>query len=176
MRPMPAAPACGLVLALAALAACAGPPSAASPSQTDPVAGLGLERIPDARVQITSETIVAAFEAQQITDLLGELPEGVDPQTEAVLCVALGMRPSGGFEITIQSAALVGGELRIRARETVPAAGRPVTQQLTYPVDCATVRRAALPVGELTVRADDTRSDEFITSAVIRVPAAEAEP
>jgi hypothetical protein len=163
-----------LALALGACVPAAGPEG--SPAVSPASAGLGLKVLANVRTQIREETIVAAFGADEIVELLGELPAEVDPVSEAVFCVALGERPTGGYGITIQSAALVDRELRIRARETLPPPGQPVIQVITYPVGCASLRRAALPVGELPVRADDTRSDEFITSAVIDVPPADAAP
>lgn len=146
-----------------------------SPTPSGPPA-LGFERLPNVQVEITEETIVGAIGADQVEALFGTVPRQVDPARQAVICVGLGMRPTGGYGIILQSASLVDGELRIRARETLPRPGAPVTQAITYPFDCGTVRRDALPTGELPVRADDTKSDEFITEAVIEVPPPDESP
>jgi hypothetical protein len=167
----------GRVIVAMVVSACAplGGPGA-SPTPNPGAEGLGLELLADANPEIAEESIVAAFGAEEIRRLLGAVPPGVDPEAEAVFCVALGMRPTGGYGLVIQSASLVDRELRIRALETQPRPGQPVIQVITYPVGCFAVRRAALPTGELMVRADDPRADEFITSAVIEVPAAERAP
>lgn len=114
--------------------------------------------------------IAFAFDPSTAGDLTAGLPADLDWDATAVVCVYLGRRAEGGWGLAIQSATLVGGELQILARETRPAAGvdRPGP---TYPADCGTIDRAALPIGPLAVRADDTVSDEFIVSAEVDVPA-----
>lgn len=114
--------------------------------------------------------IAFAFDPSTADDLAKSLPADLDWDAGAVVCVYLGRRAEGGWGLAIQSANLVDGELRILARETRPAAGvdRPGP---THPADCATIDRAALPVGALSVRADDTVSDEFIVSGEVDVPA-----
>ena len=114
--------------------------------------------------------IAFAFDPSAADELAQSLPTDLDWDASAVVCVYLGRRAEGGWSLAIQSATLVDGELRILARETRPAAGvdRPGP---TYPADCATIDRAALAVGPLSVRADDTVSDEFIVSAEVEVPA-----
>jgi hypothetical protein len=111
-----------------------------------------------------------AFDPAAAAEVAQSLPTDLDWDASAVVCVYLGRRGEGGWGLAIQSANLVGGELRILARETRPAAGvdRPGP---TYPADCATIDRAALPIGPLSVRADDTVSDEFIVSTEVEVPA-----
>lgn len=112
--------------------------------------------------------ISIAFDAATAAELISPLPEDADFETDALLCVYLGERPTGGWGLALQSATMSSGELRILARETRPRGN--VTQVLTYPGDCATVPRGALPRGELAVRADDTISDEFIVDGRIDVP------
>jgi hypothetical protein len=128
-------------------------------------------RLPQAEPAEREEAAIAfAFDPSAAGELAQPLPADLDWDTSAVVCIYLGRRAEGGWGLAIQSANLVDGELRILARETRPAAGvdRPGP---TYPADCATIDRAALPVGPLSVRADDTVSDEFIVSAEVVVPA-----
>jgi hypothetical protein len=128
-------------------------------------------RLPLAEAAEREEAAIAfAFDPSAANDLAAGLPADLDWDATAVVCVYLGRRAEGGWGLAIQSATLVGGELRILARETRPAAGvdRPGP---TYPADCATIDRAALPIGPLSIRADDTVSDEFIVSAEVEVPA-----
>jgi len=98
----------------------------------------------------------------------------VDFETEALVCVYLGERPTEGWGLDLQTASLVDGELRILARETRPRGT--VNQVVTYPGDCGVVNRNALPPGELAVRADDTISDEFIVAGDVTVPDPEVGP
>lgn len=116
----------------------------------------------------TDAAIAVAFDEASAAELISPLPAELDLATDALLCVYLGERPTGGWGLALQSAALRDGELRILARETRPRGN--VTQAVTYPGDCASVPRAALPAGELAVRADDTISDEFIVDGRIEVP------
>lgn len=128
-------------------------------------------RLPQAEPAEREEAAIAfAFDPSAGGQLAHSLPTDLDWDANSVVCIYLGRRAEGGWGLAIQSANLVGGELRILARETRPAAGvdRPGP---TYPADCATIDRAALPVGPLAVRADDTVSDEFIVSAEVEVPA-----
>ena len=109
-----------------------------------------------------------AFDRDAAAALLHEVPETVDFDRHAVVCVFLGPRQTTGWSVDLRAASLTGRELRIVARETAPrAAARP---QVTYPADCGLLTRAALPVGELAVRADDTSTDEFIAGTVAQVP------
>jgi hypothetical protein len=144
--------------------------SAAAPSGGE-TRSITVVRLPLAEPAEREEAGIAfAFDPVAADDLAQSLPADLDWDATAVVCVYLGRRAEGGWGLAIQSATLVGGELRILGRETRPAAGvdRPGP---TYPADCATIDRAALPVGPLSVRADDTVSDEFIVSAEVEVPA-----
>lgn len=128
-------------------------------------------RLPGAEPAEREEAAIAfAFQPSAADALAQGLPADLNWDATAVLCVYLGRRAEGGWGLAIQSANLVDGELRILARETRPAPGvdRPGP---TYPADCATIDRAPLPPGPLSVRADDTISDEFIVSAELEVPA-----
>lgn len=149
-----------------------GPSASATPSPTPGGVGdVPFVRITD-RVPVATEAaaIRMAFDAGAAASLVSE-PPPIDYATQAVLCVSLGERSTGGWSITIQSITIEGAEMRILAREGRPRPGEAVTQAFTYPSDCAVVDRTVLPVGELAVRADDTISDEFIVDAVIEVPA-----
>jgi hypothetical protein len=130
-----------------------------------------LVRLPTAEPAEREDAAIAiAFDPSAADDLAQGLPADLDWGATAVVCVYLGRRTEGGWGLAIQSASMVDGELRILARETRPAPGvdRPGP---TYPADCATIDRAALPAGTLPARADDTVSDEFIVSGELEVPA-----
>ncbi len=174
-----------LLLAFVAVA-CGGPvtpsptagPSSAVPSPTASATATpgGVRDMPFVRitdgipVAVEEAAIRMAFDAATAASLHSE-PPPIDYATQALLCVSLGARPTGGWSVTIQSIALEDTQMRILAREGRPRPGEAVTQAFTYPGDCAVVDRTVLPVGELAVRADDTISDEFIVDAVIEVPA-----
>lgn len=113
--------------------------------------------------------IVAAFEPSGATSLAAGIPDDMDWETTGIICVHLGRRGDGGWGLAIQSASLIDGELRILARETRPSPAVDLPGP-TYPADCATIDRIALPPGPLAVRADDTISDEFIVAGQLEVP------
>jgi hypothetical protein len=127
-----------------------------------------LTRLPGTPTRHAAAAIALAFDEAAAAELITPLPPGLNLETDALLCVYLGERPTGGWGLALQSASLRDGELRILARETRPRGN--ATGALTYPGDCASIPRAALPAGELAVRADDTISDEFIVDARIEVP------
>ncbi len=134
------------------------------------VRNVPMQRLTDAMpIARDGAAIEMAFDAAGAVRLLAE-PPPIDFATQAILCVALGERPTGGWSLTLQSISLDGTEMRILAREGRPRSGQGTTQAFTYPSDCALVDRTVLPSGELTVRADDTISDEFIVDAAIEVP------
>jgi hypothetical protein len=110
-----------------------------------------------------------AFDAANAASLLAAAPEAIDFSTSALLCVYLGER-AGSWSLTLVSAALEGGTLRVRAREAPPR-GTTGGARTTYPASCGTIDRRALPAGTLAVRADDTVSGEFIVAATVTVPA-----
>lgn len=160
-----------LVVALGiGLAGCAASGGASPAVSTGPgqVASLTLTRVAGTPARHEEAAIAVAFDEASAAELLSPLPADLDLGTDALLCVYLGQRPTGGWGLALQSATLRDGELRILARETRPRGN--VTQALTYPADCASIPRAALPAGELAVRADDTISDEFIVDGRIEVP------
>lgn len=156
----------GVAGSLALLTACAGAGTDAPASHAPPAPVL--TRVEGTPAQVEEAAIRVAFDAAAAADLISPVPAGLDFSTDALLCVYLGERPTGGWGLALQSASLVDGELRILGRETRPRGN--ATQALTYPGDCASLPRAALPPGELAVRADDTISDEFIVEATIQVP------
>lgn len=161
---------------MAMLAACAGPRAASAGMESVPATAgapsLTLHRVGGGTpAPLEDAAIRAAFDADAAAELIDPAPPGIDYAVDALLCVYLGQRATGGWALVLQTAELVDGELRIRGRETRPRGT--VTQALTYPGDCATISRAALPAGELVVRADDTISDERIVDGTIEVPDAE---
>ena len=115
-----------------------------------------------------------AFDAASAAELVVAVPPEVDFGTDALLCVYLGERPTAGWALDLQTAKLADGELLVLARETRPRGT--VDQVITFPAGCALLNRAALPVGQLAVRADDTISDEFIVAGTVTVPEREAAP
>lgn len=175
-----------LLVAMALLTtACASPASSSSSSSTAASAGgsgasvapsggvrnVSLSRLTDARAtRRDAATIVIGFEAAAVADMVTPAPR-VDFATQALLCLHIGERATGGWSVTIQSISVEGAEMAILAREVEPRPGVGVTQAFTYPADCALIDRTVLPVGQLMVRADDTTSDEFIVDAVVQVPA-----
>lgn len=68
-------------------------------------------------------------------------PPPVEFGEKMVLVVALGDRPTGGYQVRIQEVEERDGRLTVRALETVPGRGCGVTQALTQPVDAVLVPR-----------------------------------
>lgn len=171
----------------AALSACTGAPNATPSGSSDsgtassgavtasPTPG-GVRNVDFARITdgipIAREAaeIGMAFDAGQAAQLVSE-PPPIDYASQAILCLSIGERPTGGWSVTIGSITLEDGAMQILAREGRPRPGEGTTQAFTYPGDCAVVDRTVLPVGPMAVRADDTISDEFIVDATIEVPA-----
>jgi hypothetical protein len=168
---------------LLALAACGPPSGSGSPSAaalpTGSAAASGpasdgsvlLVRLPDAEpAEREAAAIEAAFDPDSAAALATGLPDDLDWASTGIICVFLGRREDGGWSLAIQGAGMVDGELQVRARETrpVPGVDRPGP---SFAADCATVDRAALPVGTLPARADDTVTDEFIVDGELEVPA-----
>jgi hypothetical protein len=152
------------------LTACAAPEAATSNAGSAGGAPAPtLTRVNGTPARHEEAAIEIAFDAAHAAELISPVPTEIDFATDALLCVYLGERPTGGWDLALQSATLTDGELMIRGRETRPRGNQ--TQALTYPGDCATMPRAALPEGELAVRTDDTISDEFIVDGQIAVPA-----
>jgi hypothetical protein len=128
-------------------------------------------RLPDAEpAEREGAAIEAAFDPRSAEALASALPADLDWATTGVVCVYLGRRAEGGWGLAIQSAGLADGELHVLARETRPVAGVDLPGP-TFPADCATIDRAALPVGTLPARATDTVSDEFIVAGELVIPA-----
>jgi hypothetical protein len=155
-----------LLMGLLAAACDAGNPSGAPSGSERPV--LSLADVEAEPREIREETVAVAFDADAAAELVTEVPHDLDFGESALVCVFLGPRLTSGWSLDLRTASLSGGELRIRARETAP---RTETQPgTTYPADCGLLTRAALPVRELRVWADDTVTDEFIAEATIAVP------
>ena len=165
----------GLLLGGLLLAACGSTVSSTfSTVGESMVPGLTLRAIQAEPVERRDAAIGMAFDAEEAGALVLSVPDDLDFETEALVCVYLGERPTAGWGLDLQTASLVDGELRILARETRPRGT--VDQVVTYPGDCGVVNRDVLPSGELAVRADDTISDEFIVGGDVTVPDAESAP
>jgi hypothetical protein len=141
------------------------PPDSAGSASGASAGSVPVVRLPDAEPAEREEAAIeAAFDPTSAAALARALPADHDWATTGVICVYLGRRAEGGWGLAIQSASLADGEL-----ETRPVAGvdRPGP---TFPADCATIARAALPVGTLPARAHDTVSDEFIVAGELAIP------
>jgi hypothetical protein len=148
------------------------PPSVVQPSvdgaSADATpAGLDLQPAEGTPATRTEAGVAAAFDADAAATLVSPAPS-VDYAARAVICVYLGTR-TGRWTLDLQSAQLSASTLSIEARERPP---RTASAESTTPAACGTLRRDALPVGELAVSAHDTVSDEFITEGTIEVPSA----
>jgi hypothetical protein len=84
--------------------------------------------------------------------LWAQIHEGVTPQPslppvdfsrDMLIAVATGTRPSGGFDIKIESVARRGDRLEVVVHETCPAPGDRVSMGLTQPVEVVRVERVA---------------------------------
>jgi hypothetical protein len=120
--------------------------------------------------QHVDATILIGFDAAGTAAMVTAAPP-IDFSSQAILCLYIGERATGGWSVTLQSISLDGASMKVLAREVEPRPGTGTTQAFSYPADCAIIDRTALPVGQLAVRADDTTSDEFIVDAVVQVPA-----
>ncbi|HEX2194918.1 MAG TPA: protease complex subunit PrcB family protein [Candidatus Limnocylindria bacterium] len=165
----------GLAVVAGALAACATTPTVTAiptPTATTPVVTLAeLDAEP---AEHREESVAVAFDPDDASALLVEVPTDLDLASHAVVCVFLGARPSRGWSIELLTATLSGDVLTIRAREGSPRGG--TAGGTTYPADCGLLTRGGLPAGELEVRAEDTVTGEFIAATVVEVPAASSAP
>jgi hypothetical protein len=146
-------------------------PASARPASGAPAGSVSVVRLPDAEpAEREAAAIETAFDPMSASALASALPADLEWATTGVICVYLGRRAEGGWALAIQSASLADGELQVLARETRPIAGvdRPGP---TFPADCATIDRGALPAGTLPARAHDTVSDEFIVAGELVIPA-----
>ncbi|HKO32284.1 MAG TPA: protease complex subunit PrcB family protein [Candidatus Limnocylindria bacterium] len=165
----------GLLLAGFGLAACGTTQSTVFSSiGASSAPGLTLRSVQVAPVEREQAAIAMAFDADEAAALVASVPDELDFNADALVCVYLGERPTTGWGLDLQTASLMDGELRILARETRPRGS--VEEVVTYPGDCGVVNRNALPVGDLAVRADDTISDEFIVGGDATVPVPESAP
>jgi len=174
MRPRGLAVALALMLVAATGCTTASPPAVSSGgasggASSGSAPGLAMDDVDAEPLERAEAGIGMAFDATGAAELVVEVPDDLDFEQRALVCVYLGERPTGGWALDLDSAFLVDGELRIEAREGRPR-GDGGELDRTYPADCATINRRALPVGELPVRADDTLSDEFIVSGTVTVP------
>ncbi len=93
-------------------------------------------------------------EAERLKEELGIrseqfTPSEIDFDTEAVVAVRLGERPTGGYRIAVDGASRVDGEIVISASEVAPDPGDMVTQAITYPY--TVLRVTASPDEEVRV-------------------------
>ena len=153
------------------LAGCGGGAASSASSASGGVRTVSLTRLANAHPkQHVDATILIGFDAASVATLVTAAPP-IDFTSQAVLCLYIGERSTGGWSVTLQSISLDGASMKILAREVEPRPGTGTTQAFSYPADCAIIDRTVLPIGQLAVRADDTTSDEFIVDAVVQVPA-----
>ena len=145
--------------------------TSAAPSGEQP--SLSLRDTDVEPIEFQQATLGVAFTEADARELVTD-PGGIDFGSDALICVYLGLRPTTGWSLDLRTASLTGSVLSIAARENVPRGN--AAAEKSYPADCALIDRAALPPGDLTVRADDINSDEFIVDAVVEVPAGESAP
>ncbi len=146
-------------------------PAGNGPTSGAPQGAVSVVRLPEAQpAERETAAVEVAFDPGAAESLASALPADLDWAATGVICVYLGRRAEGGWGLAIQRARLADGKLDVLARETRPVAGvdRPGP---TFPADCATIDRAALPVGTLPAQAHDTVSDEFIVAGELVVPA-----
>ncbi len=170
------AAASGVLAAAIMLSSCAatGSPSlSVNESARESAAGsvsVTISRLVDVQiVDRGAAAIEIAFDAEAAAEFVAPLPADADFAAQAVLCLFIGLRDSGGWSVAVQSIRLVDGRMEITARETEPRGGT-ATGGPTYPADCVQIDRSVLPVGLLPVTSTDTTSDEFIVDGVIEVP------
>lgn len=70
----------------------------------------------------------------------------VDFASHMLVLVALGVKPSGGYSVVIESAVAKDGDIVVTAREVSPGPGCFVTSNLTEPVDLARLPALSGPV------------------------------
>jgi len=70
----------------------------------------------------------------------------IDFGREMIVVAALGSRPSGGYDVVIESAERDSTGLQISVRVAAPASGCPVESVMTQPVDIARVPLTSQPV------------------------------
>lgn len=63
----------------------------------------------------------------------------IDFAREMIIVAALGARPTGGYDIVIESAVRDSSGVEVDVRRSTPAAGCPVSAVMTQPVDLARV-------------------------------------
>ena len=76
----------------------------------------------------------------------------VDLSSETVLVTTMGGRPTGGYSIRVEEAAVVSGDLVIRVVETSPGRACVTTQAFTAPVDVVKVPRTGHSIRFETVK------------------------
>jgi hypothetical protein len=73
-------------------------------------------------------------------------PRPFDPRRETVVVVSLGERRTGGYRVEVLRTQIESRQLVLECRETRPAPGMMVTQEITSPWVAAFVSRTNLPV------------------------------
>lgn len=86
----------------------------------------------------------------RLGDAISPFPSPARPQVDfashMIVLVALGVRPSGGYSVVIESAVTKDGDIVVTAREVSPGPGCFVTSNLTEPVDLARLPAVSGPV------------------------------
>ena len=175
------AAASGVLICALLSSACGTAPSSTSSAGVSPSGPIGSVSVNLTRlvgVEIADRAAAAieiAFDAASAAELVAPLPANADFAAQAVLCLFIGQRDTGGWSVAVQSIRIVEGRLEITARETEPRGGAG-TGPATYPADCVQIDRSVLPVGTLPMTSTDMTSDEFIVDGVIDVPAPSGAP
>lgn len=153
-------------IAIAALAACAesplaGPPLDDLPGQAVVVTRLD-ERYPSQYSGFGDPARIVVDDAAQWAEVwarlwnnqrpLPPLP-AVDFAREVVIVAAMGSRPTGGYGVRVQDAAVQANQVVVRAVETSPGSGCVTTQAFTAPADVVKLPRTDRPVRFETVAA-----------------------
>lgn len=73
-------------------------------------------------------------------------PRAFNPRRETVIVVMLGERRTGGYGVEVLGTRIEKRQLVVECRETRPAPGAIVTQEITTPWVAAFVARTSLPV------------------------------
>jgi hypothetical protein len=164
----------GLLLSACATGGSSPGGSAPATAEASRAPVLSLADLDAAPAPHRDESVALAFDRAAAEALLEEVPDDLDLDAQAVVCVFLGPRQTSGWSLDLRTATLTGNQLDIAARENAPrGTTRP---EVTYPADCGLLSRAALRAGELVVRADDTITGEFIAETTVVVPEASNVP
>ncbi len=100
--------------------------------------------------QVSEPSHYVIEDQQEFQQVWGKIEEGSPPdinfENHMVVAVFQGEKPTGGFEITIESVIEANGRLQVYVQETAPGPDDMVTQALTYPYHMVRVDAAEKPV------------------------------